>query len=60
MSTFTFPDGYNLVFGGLFATCLANMYCVINVSRHRKRFGIKYPAVYVQTRTTFPFFSFLP
>ena len=47
MSTFSFPDGYGLVFGGIFATCAANLYCVINVARHRKRFGIQYPTLCV-------------
>ena len=40
------PDGYGLVLGGLFLSSLSNLYCAINVSIHRKRFGIKYPALY--------------
>ena len=41
MSSFSFPENYGLVFGGLFATAAANLYCAINVSIHRKKFGIK-------------------
>lgn len=46
MTAFAFPEGYGFVFGGLFATAAANLYCAINVSLHRKKFGIKYPALY--------------
>jgi glutathione S-transferase len=42
----SYPENYGLVFGGLFATAAANLYCAINVSIHRKKFGIKYPALY--------------
>ena len=35
MSSFSFPENYGLVFGGLFATAAANLYCAINVSIHR-------------------------
>merc|ERR1711907_53440 len=40
------PEGYGYVFGGLFATCIANFYLVINVATRRKKFGIEYPALY--------------
>merc|ERR1712153_114788 len=40
------PDGYGLVFAGLFATLIANFYLVINVVKARKKFGVKYPALY--------------
>jgi len=46
MSSFTFPENYGFVFAGVFGTMIANLYCSINVSKHRKKFGIKYPALY--------------
>eukprot|EP00939_MAST-03C_sp_MAST-3C-sp1_P004819 g4819.t1 len=46
MSTTLLPKDYGYVFLGLGATFLANIYLVINVSKARKKYGIKYPALY--------------
>ena len=46
MASFAFPAGYGYVFAGLLGTQLANLFCVINVSRYRRRFGIRYPTLY--------------
>eukprot|EP00937_MAST-01D_sp_MAST-1D-sp2_P004742 g4742.t1 len=40
------PQDYGFVFGGLFATAAANLDCAVNVSLHRRKYGIKYPALY--------------
>ena len=43
------PDDFGYVFLGLFLTVLANFYLVINVATRRKKFGIKYPALYADS-----------
>jgi glutathione S-transferase len=45
LSTLLPPD-YGYVFGGLFMTVVSNFYLVINVALRRKKYGIKYPALY--------------
>jgi len=45
------PEGYGFVFGGLFLTVISNFYLVLNVVKLRRKFGIKYPAVYADYDT---------
>ena len=40
------PEGYGLVFYGIFASGCSNLYCALNVQRLRHKFGVPYPSLY--------------
>jgi glutathione S-transferase len=46
MSTITFPEGYGYVFAVLGGSFFMNAYLTYNVVSARKKYGIKYPALY--------------